>query len=171
MEAVNDKTESSMVERRILFLGKQRRVPVEEQKFRGVRRFAGVLGWRVEESHLPGLSQDGLAALLRTLRPSGCIVECSGSDGFPPPRLFGRVPAVWLDIPPDAAGTVARRGVMVDNAAVAEAAFRELATTRPAAFAAISAHDLPWAAARIRAFCALAQSRGHKCDAFFTRPG
>ncbi|MBP5543719.1 MAG: hypothetical protein ILM98_06560 [Kiritimatiellae bacterium] len=63
---------------------------------------------------------------------AGCVVDCSDDGTRFPPALFGAVPVVYLQPPPELRdGRVAY--VATDNEAVARAAFRELSAGLPLA--------------------------------------
>jgi len=63
---------------RILYVNPFPDCRVETMTLAGVRRYAGVRGWAVEAVRSEALAAGRLPALLRTIRPVGCIVECSG---------------------------------------------------------------------------------------------
>ena len=130
----------------------------------GVRRCAGSLGWDVAEVPPEDSRPEGIPALLAAHGPvAGCVVECSGGRRDLPPRLFGEVPVVYMHAEPTLYGG---RGVRVgyDDAAIAEAAFRELSAGLPAAFAVVPFAWPPgrrgWSLRRERAFAALASASG-----------
>ena len=122
--------------------------------------------WEVEAVPAARWSPTGLPALLRRLRPAGCIVECLDAAGMPAPARFGRTPAVWLD-PPEKLRWRGAPAVVCDNAAVARFAFRELAAGLPSCFAAVPSHRLQrWSEERIAAFRALCAEAGAPCHVF-----
>jgi LacI family transcriptional regulator len=110
---------------------------------------------------------EGIAALLGKHTPvAGCVVECSDDNGSLPPRLFGRVPVVYLHASPSLYGSRATR-VDVDNDAVVRFAFRELSAGRPAAYGVVGdARGFFWSRERGRAFRALAVAAGTPCRVF-----
>ena len=130
----------------------------------GVRRCAQSLRWNVVRVPPEDSSPDHLRSLFDEHRPvAGCIVECSDGRRDLPPRVFGSVPFVYMHADPSLYGG---RGVRVgyDDAAIAEAAFRELSAGLPAAFAVVP-FDWPpgrrgWSLRRERAFAALAAKSG-----------
>ena len=152
--------------RRILYLERYDDADNHRRKLAGVMRFARTRKWEVEAVPAARWSPAGLPALLRRLRPVGCVVECLDAAGMPSPACFGKTPAVWLD-PPE---TLRWRGaptVVCDNAAVARFAFRELAAGLPSCFAAVPSHRLQrWSEERIGAFRALCAEAGATCHVF-----
>ena len=123
----------------------------------GIRRHATAHGWEVREV---ALDEKRLAPALRAafcrFRPLGCVVQ-SGGRLNPPPRLFGDIPAVYIDPPRD----LRRKGVArvaMDNAEIARFAFRELMSGRPEALAFIGGRwSRIWSRERGSAFAALAR--------------
>lgn len=91
----------------------------------GIREVAKAQGWHVEEIELQRLQQP-FAKVLDYWRPVGCIVEGS-SNLLPEASSLAGLPVVYLD-PGEALWTdPAAFAVMNDDAALAEAAHRELA--------------------------------------------
>jgi len=152
--------------RRILYLERYDDADNHRRKLAGVMRFARTRKWEVEAVPAARWSPSGLPALLRRLRPAGCVVECLDAAGIPSPARFGRTPAVWLD-PPEKLRWRGAPAVVCDNAAVARFAFRELAAGLPSCFAAVPSHRLQrWSAERIGAFRALCAEAGAPCHVF-----
>ena len=119
----------------VLYLGLSVAGFVQSAKLAGIRRYAGARGWGVdvvpEDRAVPGCVPELLAT-----RPVGCVVKCFGGDRpFLPPRLFGCVPAVWLDVPPGPLRRRSMRFVAVDEDAVARTAMCEFAAAKPASLA------------------------------------
>ena len=152
----------------------------------GLRRFARGVGWRIEAvppmgsvatssplparvaSALPPLDAAAARAALARLRPAGFVVACSIPQNIPPVEVFGGAPVVWLD----SHGSLRRAGPVVrtDNAAVAEAAFRELASSMPSAYAVSPYHfRRQWSDERVAAFVALCRAAGRPCHVFAQR--
>ena len=130
----------------------------------GMRRYAGSLGWDVAEVPPEDSRPEGIPALLAAHGPvAGCVVDCSRGRRDLPPRLFGEVPVVYMHAEPTLYGG---RGVRVgyDDAAIAEAAFRELSAGLPEAFAVVPfawpTGRRGWSLRRERAFAALASASG-----------
>ena len=152
--------------RRILYLERYDDADNHRRKLAGVKRFARTRKWEVVTVPAARWSPSALPALLRRMRPAGCIVECLDAAGMPSPARFGRTPAVWLD-PPEKLRWRAAAAVVCDNAAVARFAFRELAAGLPSCFAAVPSHRLQrWSAERIAAFRALCAEAGATCHVF-----
>ena len=152
--------------RRILYLERYDDADNHRRKLAGVMRFARTRKWEVEAVPTARWSPAGLPALLRRLRPVGCVVECLDAAGMPSPACFGRTPAVWLD-PPEKLRWRGAPTVVCDNAAVARFAFRELAAGLPSCFAAVPSHRLQrWSEERIGAFRALCAEAGATCHVF-----
>ena len=152
--------------RRILYLERYDDADNHRRKLAGVMRFARTRQWAVEAIPAARWSPAGLPALLRRLRPAGCVVECLDSAGIPSPACFGKTPAVWLD-PPEKLRWRGAPAVVCDNAAVARFAFRELAAGLPSCFAAVPSHRLQrWSEERIAAFRALCAEAGAPCHVF-----
>ena len=152
--------------RRILYLERYDDADNHRRKLAGVMRFARTRKWEVEAIPAARWSPAGLPALLRRLRPAGCVVECLDAAGIPSPACFGKTPAVWLD-PPEKLRWRGAPAVVCDNAAVARFAFRELAAGLPSCFAAVPSHRLQrWSEERIAAFRALCAEAGATCHVF-----
>ena len=152
--------------RRILYLERYDDADNHRRKLAGVMRFARTRKWEVEAIPAARWSPAGLPALLRRLRPAGCVVECLDAAGIPSPACFGKTPAVWLD-PPEKLRWRGAPAVVCDNAAVARFAFRELAAGLPSCFAAVPSHRLQrWSEERIAAFHALCAEAGAPCHVF-----
>ena len=136
------------------------------RKLAGIRRYAKAQGWRVEAFRRRDVPARDVPALLRRRRPAGCIVEDTDPGQRLSPRIFGDLPAVYLDssVPEE------RRGlplVLCDHEAVAERAFRELSAGDPPCFAVVpSPSFVSWNALRIRAFEARCARAGKPCRVF-----
>lgn len=148
-----------------LYFNPQPRDRVQELTFAGIRRYAAACGWNAEA--WPDARPETLAAFLAAHVPlAGCVVECSDDNGTLSPRLFGRVPVVYLHASPSLYGRRAAR-VVVDDDAVARTAFRELSTGRPAAYAVVGdIRGFRWSHLRERAFAALCAEAGAECRVF-----
>ncbi len=134
------------------------------RKLAGIRRYASARGWNVATLPREETSRDAVKALCAgadgVAPPIGCVVEASGPRHSLPPRLFAKVPVVYLDPP----GPLPWRGVATvtcDNAAVAETAFKELSSGMPSCFAVVPHYDFRhWNKERIAAFRALCADTG-----------
>ena len=164
MRIVNEKTAARPC---VLYLNTAEGDRIQATTLAGIRRYTDALGWEAEavpwhKSHLKDI-----APLLKARRPVvGCVVECSDGNSHLPPRLFGKLPVVYLHAAPSLyGGRVAR--VAADNEAVARAAFHELSAGRPAAYAVVeAAWKLDWSEIRSRTFQALAARAGKPCHVF-----
>ena len=130
----------------ILCLDFAKDTPGQRMALDGIRRHAKARGWGVASFSRDDLPDVGaVPPLLARLRPIGCIICDFWGDGRLPPRLFGRLPVVYFDSP----GGARWRGaaaVVCDNAAVARAAFEELAAGLPECYAFVPSTSLrPWA--------------------------
>ena len=156
--------------RALLFVGMDpERNTLVRVRLSGVRRYAEQIGCRVETLRKDEASPAGLRAALRAVRPAGCIVDCSGwvlQDL--PPKVFGRCPVVYSDCTPDAFGCDICC-LTVDDAGVAQTAFRELSSGQPAALAVVretAGHK--WSETRAGVFAALARAAGYATVEFAT---
>ena len=149
----------------ILYLDAEPGGRIQAASLAGIRRYAQSLRWNVvdvppADSRRPA----NISVLLTAHHPvAGCVVDGSGGRRDLPPRLFGEVPVVYMHADPSLYGGRGER-VGYDDAAIAEAAFRELSAGHPAAFAVIP-FDWPpgrrgWALRRERAFAAIAATSG-----------
>ena len=138
---------------------------MQELTWDGIRRYVAARGWESVAWH--DARPEGLAAFLEAHSPvAGCVVECSDDNATLPPRLFGRIPVVYLHAAPSFFGGRGAR-VATDNDAVARLAFRELSAGRPAAYAFVGDYrGVFWSRARGRAFRTLAVAAGAKCRLF-----
>ena len=142
----------------------------------GIRRYASARGWGVVTLPREETNRD----VVRTLcggadggpPPVGCVAEASGAHhDILPPRLFGNVPVVYLD-PPKPLPWRGAVAVTCDHAAVAKAAFEELADAMPPCFAVVASDSgLPWNKERIAAFGALCIADGRELRVFPVRRG
>ena len=137
---------------------------IQSANLAGVRRCAQSLRWNVVRVPPERSRPNCLRALFDKYQPvAGCIVVCADGRRDLPPRVFGRVPVVYMHAEPSLYGG---RGVRVgyDDAAIAEAAFRELSAGLPAAFAVVPYVWPPkrrgCSLRRERAFAALAAKSG-----------
>ena len=136
------------------------------QKLAGIRRYCSTRGWEAHPVGRPDFSSKRLPRILEEWQPIGCIVEGIGNTDVPPPGLFGMVPVTYLECPPDIVGNAPN--ILVDDAAIARAAVRELSAGRPSCYAAVgSLYGHRWARLRLRAFRdAVAAETGKKCAVF-----
>ena len=153
----------------LLYLGRVPDDQVHDLIFAGVCRYAEARGWGAESIPWRESREDRMPAIFASRKPVGCIVECSNGPPDLPPRIFGRIPVVFTNC------LSARRGnrivrVVVDDEAVAYAAFRELSAGRPESFAVAPFRmPQPWSRARIAAFQSLARKSGKPCHVLRVR--
>ncbi len=148
-----------------LYLNDKPRDRVQELTWDGIRRYVAARGWEAIAWH--DARPEGLAAFLEAHSPvAGCVVECSDDNATLPPRLFRRVPVVYLHAAPSFFGGRGAR-VTTDNDAIARLAFRELSAGRPAAYAFVGDYrGVFWSRARGRAFHAISVAAGAECRLF-----
>ena len=102
----------------------------------GIAAYADEAGWSVQTVEYDtatigrfhgwfGQGGVDVRALLSLWRPSGCIVECGGEAPPFDPRIFGRIPVVFMDCPPRVSGRSVSC-VSSDAQSIAEFAVREL---------------------------------------------
>lgn len=135
-------------------------------KLAGIRRYCSTRGWEVRPVGRPDVSSERLPCILEKWQPIGCVVEGIGNADVPPPGLFGTVPVAYLECPPEIAGSAPN--ILVDDAAIAREAVRELLAGRPSCYAAVgSMHASRWSLLRLRAFReAVAAETGMGCAVF-----
>jgi LacI family transcriptional regulator len=153
----------------VLYVDMWKSERIQEMKLAGIRRYAAMCGWRVEALSEGESRPASLAKALSRIRPDGCIVEGSGAHADLPPRVFGKVPVVYLDCARTLYGGRMSK-IVHDGEATAHLAFRELSSNRPSAYAVVGYREArPWSRIRERAFCALAEADGRKCRRFVRR--
>ena len=130
-------------------------------KISGVFSQARRHGWRVVEVERERTARP-LADFVASLRPVGCIYECSGLAANPsdtPPGL----PTVLLD-PAPSARSQPRFAVASDAGAIAEMAIGELEAAGCATFVFAGWRNRTgWSMERGRAFCDSVRAKGHAC--------
>ena len=145
-------------------------VEVNRREFDGVRRFADTCGWQMLLFPANSSDEDSVRGLLAQYSPAGCIVGPNPHRPILPPRTFGKTPVVWL-VPQNEVGRGAAC-VAADNAAIAGAAFRELAAGLPTYFATVPSRlHPPWSAERIGEFRRLCREADVPCRVFPVRRG
>lgn len=127
----------------------------------GIRRYAQALGIEVATLGRNDCGIEEVSSSLARLRPAGCIVE----PPFLHPRFFRKFPTVFFDVPHMPKWRGVSAGVRCDEAAVAEAAYRELAAGVPPVFAVVSRWMFfhTWPAERIDAFLECCRKDGREC--------
>ena len=150
----------------ILYLSMVPGNPGQELKLSGIRRYCSAREWEVAVVARSDFSSKKLPDLLDEHRPDGCIVEGISNTDVPPPRLFGKVPVVYLECPPEVVGNAPN--ILVDDDAIAHEAVRELSAGQPSCFAVVGAIAAYWwSLRRIRAFRkAVAAETGRPCHVF-----
>ena len=151
----------------ILYLNTADGDRIQTMTLAGIRRYAGARGWEAMAVPWQESRPEDVTPLLKAHRPvAGCVVECSDGNTHLPPRLFRRVPVVYLHAAPSLYGGRIVR-VSADNEAVARAAFRELSAGRPAAYAVFGeVRSQEWMCVRIDAFKSLCGEVGVPCHEF-----
>ena len=130
----------------------------------GIRRYATSRGIEVATLGRSDCSIEEVPAALARLRPLGCAVE----PPFLRPGLFRRFPSVYFDVPRMPKWRGVKASVHCDEAAVAEAAYRELAAGMPPVFAVVSQWMFfhTWPDERIAAFRNCCRRDGRECLVF-----
>ena len=150
----------------VLFLNDRADDPTKRLKLAGVRRYAAAAGWNVVPIPQERSGRKSIPDLLAKYRPAGCICSEDDSPAGLSPRLFGGIPLVLANEHRRRYDALCGR-VCVDNAAVARAAFRELSSGNPEAFAVVTeATSHEWSAVRVRAFRAEASNTGRPCPVY-----
>ena len=144
--------------------------PVKNRRFLdGMRRFARTVGWSVEPVQLDCISPAALRSMVRSGGVTGCVRDAEWPYPNGTQRTFSatQIPVVLVD-PRDTDRSRRDAAVFCDNAAIAKAAFRELAAGRPPAFAAVTYWNpsLRWAKERVAAFRALCADANRECAVF-----
>ena len=151
---------------RILYIDMVQNNPSQLLKLAGIRRHARLRGWEVATVTRDELREKDLRTVLAGHRPIGVVVEGSGRTVDYMPRVFGSIPATYIEYPAEAM-TGKAPNVVIDDAAVADAAFRELSQWKPAAFAAVGfLVPHPWSIARVGAFMQRCRRAGAECGVF-----
>ncbi|MBR1608537.1 MAG: substrate-binding domain-containing protein [Kiritimatiellae bacterium] len=142
--------------------------PSQCLKLAGIRRYAGLSGMEVATVTRDELRQRDVRSFIADYRPGGVIVEGSGRTVDYMPDVLGAIPASYIEYPAEAIAGKAP-DVVIDDAAVADAAFRELSQWKPAAFAAVGfIVPHPWSRMRVDAFMRCCRKEGAECEVFPT---
>ena len=137
----------------------------------GIRRYAATRGWRVETLGHGSCPPKTLRKALAELRPIGCVAECWDPRTALRPALFGRVPVVYFS-PPSRSGWQNAHGVVCNESAVAQMAFRELSDGQPESYAVLSFWRRErWAQERIDAFRECCRKAGVSCQVTYFKGG
>ena len=150
----------------VLFLNDRADDPTKRLKLAGVQRYAAAAGWNVVPIPQKRSGRKSIPDLLAKYHPAGCICSEDDSPSGLSPRLFGGIPLVLANEHRRRYDALCGR-VCVDNAAVARAAFRELSSGNPEAFAVVTeATSHEWSAIRVRTFRAEASKAGRPCPVY-----
>ncbi len=130
----------------------------------GIRRYAKARGFEVAMLGRNDCGIEEVPKALARLHPAGCIVEVA----FLRPGFFKRTPTVFFDVPKMAIWRGIGSAVSCDEAAVAEAAFRELSAGMPPVYAVVQRwmYFHTWAAERADAFRECCRKAGKECLVF-----
>ena len=107
------------------------------QKLEGVYAYGREHEWNVQVIE-PGVTERKAAELVKFWEPHGVIVECGSEQNHFNPRIFGKVPVVFLDRNPKTIRTAAPC-VTHDSVATAKVAARELLSLKLTDYAYV-----PW---------------------------
>ena len=137
----------------------------------GMRRFAKMVAWNVVSAEIDGMSKAAVKELVLEHGPSGCVLDAVGSrSGWNSRPFVPNVPVVLID-PEYANRRKASDVLLCDNAAIANAAFRELSAGHPPSFAAVTYWNplRRWARERVAAFRAICSESQRDCAVFPAR--
>ena len=153
----------------ILYLSVVPDNPSQMRKLAGIRRYAAAVGCQVVCVAPGDATPAKLPALLRRHDPVGCVADGVGCQIHLPPRLFSQTPVVFIGYPERLAGDYPN--FMFDPAALARAAFRELAAGKPVAYAAVGfPRPRSWSVRRVAAFRKVVRAAGAECLVFRPMP-
>lgn len=143
--------------------------PSQSRKLAGIRRYCAARGWEAIAVERDESTPENLPALLRRHSPVGCVVDGVGRLVDLPPRLFGRVPVVYIGYN---GGPVGRHpNFHFDADAIARSAFQELSAGNPPAYAAVGfPRPWLWSTRRVAAFRRVVREAGGQCFAFRPMP-
>lgn len=169
-------------ERNTILVLQQSLLRRDSDEMDGIAAYAHEAGWTVQTveygtatvSRFHGqFGENGadVRSLLSLWRPAGCIVECGGEAPLTDPRIFGRVPVVYLDCPPQVGG----RSVFCvssDAESIAKHAARELLSLGFADHAFVPwPKDTLWSRERCNAFSRLLALNGKSVHVFDAKAG
>jgi len=149
----------------------------DRDEMSGIYDYAQEAGWSVQTVEYGtatvnrfhgefGETGTDVRSLLSFWRPAGCIVECGGEAPPIDPRLFGRVPVVFLDCPPRVGGRPVFC-VSSDAESIAGHAARELLSFGFADYAYVPwPKDTMWSRERGNAFSRLVALNGKPVHVF-----
>ncbi len=154
---------------KVLYLHYAKNPVLHRRVLDGMRRFGRTIGWHIEPVLIAGLPAEAIRETVRSSGAVGCVLGTGGVRSDEAGRLSSlATPLVRID-PTEAKHR--RRGaaaVISDNAAIAQAAYRELSAGHPPCYAAVSYWNprQRWAKERIAAFRAICEAEGVKCTVF-----
>ena len=155
----------------ILYLHHAKNPAKNRRVLDGMRRFARTVGWDVAPAGIDGMTKAAVRKLVLAQGATGCVLDAEGNRIDWGERPFGpKVPVVLID-PENANCRNAPAALLCDNAAIADAAFRELTAGHPPSFAAITYWNpaLRWARERVEAFRAICAESKRDCAIFQAR--
>ena len=133
--------------------------PALEERLQGVNGYARDHGWHVQTVDRPTPAQ--LRRLFDLWHPCGVIVESGSRKNIYPPRLFGKLPFVYLDRDSETAANC--HCVEHNPEQTAEAAARELLSLDCASYAYVPTfYSVSWSANRCKAFQEVMAIHGNK---------
>ena len=156
-----------MKQTQVIFLGVYPEQRVCGLILAGTRRYAASRRWDVRFLSW----QDALAGKLRETvgmgDTLGFVIECGDGPGNLPVELYGGLPAVFVNCTETPAGRRFAR-IPIDNETIARAAFRELSSSRPPAYAVVDLRHAKgnWPDQRVKAFKGAVAEAGEPCHAF-----
>lgn len=144
---------------------------IQAAKFVGIQRYAAARSWDAEAVSRDESRAELLPALLASIRPQGCVVQCHKGLSPLPPSIFSRIPVAYLDAGPSFVAPGCAR-VVADDRAVAHLAMHELFSTRPAVLAFVGWRNRqPWCELREKVFRDEAVKSGLPAIVFESNPG
>jgi DNA-binding LacI/PurR family transcriptional regulator/AraC-like DNA-binding protein len=133
----------------------------------GMCRYAAARRWDVRSMSWDEAKAGALRKAFSAARPLGFVVECGDGPCDLPASLFGGLPAVFVNCVATPRG---RRFVRlpIDNEAIGRAAFDELSSCRPAAYAVVDFRLAQgnWPDLRVKAFKAAVAKAGANIFSF-----
>ena len=146
---------------------------LRRRRLSGICRFAKAHGWDVATLSPEEATPEAVRDAIARVHAVGCIVECWKAHYDLSSCRVGSVPVIFFN-PPERRAWRGVAKVVCDEAAVARAAFRELASGLPSDYAVIAegpTRGSPWARKRIAAFRDCCRTDGKPCRVFPERNG
>lgn len=137
------------------------------QKLNGVYRVAKALSWDIRILDIRSDTTEAtILDMIKFWNPLGIIAESAAGNCSYSPKVFGRLPVVYIDRDPGEGRHVAFT-VNNDSAAVARIAAQELLSLNLASYAYVPwRHKLFWCREREAAFTHFINANGHKVHRF-----